>query len=97
MRVPEGESEEEGLPKEENEVEEEGQLEGAVDPVAPAVRVDVLLIVYVCVEVPLNECVTVTDVVGDTEEEAVEVPHTEAVPDTDREMLAEADVLGHAD
>lgn len=63
----------------------------------PADRVDVLLIVYVCVEVPLNESVTVTDVVGDTEEEAVEVLHTEALPDTDSEILAEPDVLGHAD
>jgi hypothetical protein len=79
------------------EAEEEAQLEGATEGVNPAERVDVLLIVYVCVEVPLSDGVTLPQPVGETAPEAVDEAHTEGLAVWEGVTLGEPEELMHAE
>lgn len=96
-RVTEGEPEVEGQPEVVTEAEEEAQLEGATEKVNPAERVDVLLIVYVCVEVPLNDGVTLPQPEGETVLKAVDEAHTEGLAVWEGVTLGEPEELMHAE
>lgn len=96
-RVTEGEPEVEGQLEEVKEAEEEGQLEGATEGVAPAERVDVLLIVYVCVEVPLSDSVALPQPESETVPEAVGKAHTEGLAVWEGVTLGEPEELMHAE
>ncbi len=78
-----------------NEADDDGQLEAATEAVVPAERVDVLLIVYVCVEVPLRERVTVAQAVAVTVLDIVPAALVDGDIERKGVALGEPDADGH--